>query len=327
VGCKGKKSVNENASETITVITKKIQKISVNKEISVSGNIEGNKTVKLGFLVAGKLNFIAIEEGETIKSGQLLASLDPENYSIAKDIADANLNQTQDENNRLTQMHDRKSISESDFSKTTNALKVAKAQQRLQAKNLSDTKLYSPINGVLLKKGAEVGEIIGVGIPLFVVSDIHTIKVNASVPESDLHQVQIGSMASVYVSSIDSTFRGKVTEIGSVADAATRSFNIKIELKNPNLLIRPGMTAEIKLSSAKQTEIITVPANVVLHDLDQSAYVFVVDTQRKQAFKRQISLGQIIGNDIEILSGLSPDEIVVIGGQNKLNNGSFIIVK
>ncbi len=174
-GCKGKKSIDKNANEAIPVTVQKLQIVSVNEEISASANIEGNKTVKLGFMVAGKINYIAAEEGATIKVGQLLASLDPENYSIAKEMADANLNQAQDDYNRLSIMHNRKSISESDFSKVSNALKVAQAQQHLQVKNLSDTKIYAPINGVLLKKGTEVGEIIGTGLPLFVVSNIQTV--------------------------------------------------------------------------------------------------------------------------------------------------------
>lgn len=326
-GCNRSRTVEDLSNNAITVITQQVKRTSSTKEISVSGNIEGNKTVRLGFMVAGKINFIAAEEGQSISAGQLLASLDSESYGIAKEMADANLDQTQDEYNRLNQMHERQSISESDFSKITNALKVAKAQQRLQAKNLIDTKLYSPINGVLLKKGAEVGEIIGIGLPLFAVSDIHIIKVNASVPESDLHQVLIGNEAKVFVSSLDSSFIGKVTEIGSVAEATTRTFTVKIELQNPNLLIRPGMTAEVKIISGKKTETTSIPANAILHDVDNSSYVFIADTLKKQAFKRKVSLGQIIGDNIEIISGLSQNEVLIIGGQNKVSNGSSITIK
>ncbi len=110
-----------------------------------------------------------------------------------------------------------------------------------------------PLNGVLLKRNAEVGEIINSGMPLFVVSDIYTVKINASVPESELHYLQIGNQAEVYVSSLASRFEGKVTEIGSAADATTRTFSVKIELKNPRLLLKQGMTAEIQIPT-NQTE-------------------------------------------------------------------------
>lgn len=325
-GCTGE-PVNKKAIAPIPVMTQKAEKTAVNKEIKASGNIEGSKTARLGFLVAGKINYIAGEEGSTLSAGQLLASLDPDNYRIARDIADANLAQVQDEFNRLSIMHERKSLSESDFAKISNALKAARAQRNIQNKNLLDTKIHAPFKGVLLKKGAEVGEIIGTGMPLFVVSDIDTVKVNASIPETDLQQVRIGSEAKVFISAMDSNVTGKVVEVGSVSEPTTRSFTVKIELKNPGFKIRPGMIADARIVSGITVEVLAVPGEAVLRDLDNSAYVFVVDEKKSQAFKRKVSLGQMTGNHIEITSGIHPGEIIVVGGQHKLNDGSSVTLK
>ncbi len=325
-GCSSQAS-SVPASAAIPVLTKKLEKESVAKVISVSGNIEGLKTARIGFMVAGKVNHIAAKEGTLIEAGQMIASLDPESYKIAKEIADASVDQIQDEYNRLNIMHDRKSISDSDYNKITNGLKMARAQQKLHNKNLADTKLYSPFKGVLLKCGIEAGEIIGAGLPLFAVSDIQTVRVNASVPETELHLIKMGTDAQVYVSSIDSTMKGKVVEIGSLAEPTTRSFSVKILLKNQKLIMRPGMTAEIKIMSGQKTDLISVPGEAVLRDLDNTAYVFVVDGVKKQAFKRKISLGQINETSNAVVAGLAPDELVVVGGQHKLNNGSLITLK
>ncbi|MEI6142627.1 MAG: efflux RND transporter periplasmic adaptor subunit [Mariniphaga sp.] len=325
--CNSKKTEKENVEKPILVETQTISKISTNKTISVSGNIEGNKTVKLGFLVAGKIDFIAINEGEPIGAGKLLASIDPESYAIAKDMADATVEQAQDEYNRLKEMYERKSISESDYVKISCGLKQAKAQQRLHTINFNDTKLVSPINGILLKRMTEVGEIIGVGIPFFVIADIQTVKVNASVPESDLNQIKTGGAAEVYISALDTTFAGKISEIGSVAEATSRAFTVKIELKNPKLLIRPGMTAEVKFSSVRKTEIIVAPAGSILHDADNSAFVYIADMHGNRAIKRKIAIGQISGDNIEIVSGIETGEKLIIGGQNKVSNGSLISIK
>jgi membrane fusion protein, multidrug efflux system len=323
-GCSKKNDQNVQVESAIPVLTHQINKISVNKEILVSGNIEGRKTVKLGFLVSGKINYIAGDEGSAISAGQMLASLDPENYSIAKELADVNLDQMQDEYNRISMMYERGSVSDGDFTKISNGLKQAKAQLKLQTKNLSDTKLYCPVNGVLLKKGTEVGEIIGTGVPLFVVSDINTVKVNASVPESELDKVRIGDVARVYISALDESFTGKVVEVGSVAEATTRSFLVKVELKNPGLLIRPGMTAEVRFTSSDKSEIIAIQGDAILHDADNTSYIFIVDESKKQSFKRKVTIGRIIGNNIEITSGVNENELVVVGGQNKLKDGSSI---
>jgi RND family efflux transporter MFP subunit len=327
LGCDGGKASGGAVSAPCVVDAKKVVKIGLNHEVLASGNVEGRKTVKLGFLVPGRINYIAAAEGEMIEAGQLLASLDPESYRLAKEMADANLDQVQDEYQRLSIMHERKSLSDSDFSKVTNALKAARAQQKLQTKNLADTKLYSPISGVLLKKGVEVGEIIGSGLQIFAVSDIGVVHVNASVPETEVHQIKIGSDAFVTLSSLDKTFSGKVVEVGSLAEPTTRSFSVKIELKNPKRIIRPGMTAEVKIPTGRSAEVIAIPPEAVLRDVDNSSYVFVVDWTKSQAFKRKIALGRMMQSSVEVTSGLAAGEWVVIGGQHKLNDGSAIELK
>jgi len=325
-GCQEKRS-NQAAIETaVPVVISKVTRITVSDEISLSGNIEGNKTVRLGFLVAGKIDFIAAKEGQMVSKGELLSSLDPANYSIAKELADIQVNQVQDEYDRLKLMHDNNSLSESDFAKITYGLQQAKAQQKLHTKNLADTRLYSPIDGVLLKKFCEVGEITGVGIPLFVVSDIRKIKVSAFVPENELHNIKIGQNARVLINSLDKTFNGRIIEVGSAADAASRAFSVRIELENPEMIVRPGMIAEVKVITEQPKELMVIPVEAVLHDLNDQSYVFVVDESAKRSFKRNISLGQAINDKIEVISGLKETDLVVSGGQQKLVDGSALIL-
>lgn len=327
VSCKNNNTNEQREADVFVVETQKIEAVSTSKQLNVSGNIEGNKTVRSGFLVAGKINYIAAQEGETINKGKLLASLDPESYEIALEMADANLSQMQDDYNRIKELYDRNSVTESDFVKITNGLRAAKAQRRLHAKNLEDTKLYSPIKGVMLKRGVEEGEIIDKGLPVFGVSDIYKVKVVAAVPEMELRFVKSGKKANVYVPSLDSTFVGNIIEIGTLAEPTTRTFNVKIELSNSDLLIRPGMTAEINIPTDEVKNQIILPANAVLHDVNNASYVYIVDRTKGKAFKRTVSLGKITGNDIQVVSGLNLNEVVVVNGQHKLSNGALIKIR
>jgi len=277
-------------------------------------------------MVAGKVNFIAVNEGQMVSSGQLLSSLDPESYAIAKELADIQVSQVQDEYSRLKLMHDSNSLSESDFAKISYGLQLAKAQQKLHTKNLADTKLYSPITGVLLKKLCEAGEITGVGIPLFVVSDIRKVKVSAYIPENELHNIRMGQVARVLVSSLNRTFDGRIIEVGSAADVESRAFSVKIEVDNPEMLIRPGMIAEVRIVTGQEKELLVIPVTAVLHDLNNVSYVFVVDTLKNTAFRRNISPGMLIDDQIEVTTGISPEEIIVTGGQQKLVDGSPVII-
>ena len=193
-------------------------------------------------------------------------------------------------------------------------------------KYLSDTKLYSSINGVLLKREAEVGEIISVGMPLFIIADIKKVKMLAFVPEGELHEIKIGQTANVAVSALDKTFTGKVTEVGSTAEATSRAFTIKIEIENPGLLVRPGMIAEARIATNNKKQVILLPTECIQQDLSNQSFVFVVDKAQNKVFKRRVSLGNIIDNKIAIVSGLVDSELVVIGGQQNLTDGAPISI-
>lgn len=322
--CQKRKVSDENQESAVNVLIARVCRIPVPGEISLSGNIEGSKTVRLGFLVAGKIDFISASEGQMVSKGQLLSRLDPSSYNIAMELADIQVSQIQDEYNRLKIMHDSNSLSESDFSKIYYGLQQARAQQKLHAKNLSDTRLYSPIDGILIKKLAEVGEITGVGTPLFVVSDIRKIKVNAFIPESELHKIRLGQKAAVRVSSLPDEYPGRITEVGAAADPASRAFSLKIEVDNPGMLIRPGMIAEVKIITETDNEILAVPASAIRHDLNNQSYIFIADTVCSRAFRRDVIPGEIIDGNIAILSGLNEGDIIITGGQHKLADGSLI---
>ena len=325
-GCSDKKNTTHINEVQIPVLISAVEASQSLKEISLSGNIEGFKTVRLGFLVGGKINFIAANEGQMVSKDQLIASLDPTNYGIAKELADIQVNQVQDEYNRLKLMYDNNSLSESDFAKISYGLQQAKVQQKLHTKNLEDTKLYSPIEGVLLKKLCETGEITGVGIPLFVVSDIRKIKVSAFIPENELHNIRLGQTARVLVPSLDNTFDGRIIEVGSAADVASRAFSVKIEVENRGMLIRPGMIAEVKILTGLDQEILVIPAGSILHDFNNQSFVYVIDGSAGKAFRRNVNLGRAVNNKIEVISGLKETDMVVSGGQEKLVDGSQVII-
>jgi RND family efflux transporter MFP subunit len=123
------------------------------------------------------------------------------------------------------------------------------------------------------------------------------------------------------VSSLTEPCTGKVTEVGSAADPASRAFTVRIEVDNPGLLLRPGMIAEVKISTGQQSSSLVVPMEAIQHDPANLSYVYVADSAKQRAFRRNVSLGKIINDQIEVTSGLTENEIVVTGGQQRLVDG------
>ncbi|GGE41675.1 RND family efflux transporter MFP subunit [Pedobacter psychrotolerans] len=325
VACGNQEEKSENITEQIIrVKTEKLVSTKTEQDLVLSGNIEGNATVKLGFMVSGKISQITFVPGQTVPKGSLVASLESTNYRLNKQLADVELSEAQDQFERLKIMHAKSSISELDFTKGNFALQKAGTQQKLAVKNLQDTRLYAPISGVLLSKDAEAGEIISAGTPLFVLADIKKVKVSALVPEGELKGLRKGQSADVEIEALGRHFTGTIVEVGAVADATTRAFTLKIEINNQDLAIRPGMIAQTRISSGNFRKGINVIPECIINEPGNQSYVYVVDLKSHRAFKRKISLGKMSANSVEILSGLSASETIVISGQTALNDGAHI---
>ncbi|MCX2583800.1 efflux RND transporter periplasmic adaptor subunit [Pedobacter sp. MR22-3] len=325
VACGNQEEKSKHLSEQATrVKTEKLVTTKTEQDLVLSGNIEGNATVKLGFMVPGKINQINFLPGQAVSKGSLIASLEPTNYILNKQMADVELSEAQDQFNRLKIMHAKSSISELDFTKGNFALQKAGTQQKIAVKNLQDARLYASISGILLRKDAEAGEIITAGTPFFVLADIKKVKVSASVPEGELKGLKKGQSADVEIEALGRHFKGTIVEVGALADATTRAFTLKIEINNHDLTIKPGMIAQTRISSGHFKNGINIVPECIVNEPGNQSYVYVADLKSHRAFKRKISLGKMSANRVEILSGLSAGETIVISGQTALNDGSPI---
>lgn len=322
---KEEKTVQTQSPIAVTVLP--VQESLSNSVTSISGNVDGSKTVKIGFLTSGRITSIPAVEGSFVRSGQAVATINPINYDVANDVADIQMNQVNDEYRRLKIMHDRGSISDADFQKVVTARQQASQNVRLNKNNVKETRIYAPFSGVVIKKLAEKGEIIAQGMPVMVISDISSVNINAYIPESELKNIRIGQDAEVNVSALDQTIFGKITEVGGVADPASRTFTVKIRIPNPNFKIRPGMIADVKINSANQKSGLFVPSNALIKGENNQNFVYVADKNSGKAFRRNVSIGEISDNRIEIVSGLKVGENIVVAGQNNLVNGSVISIK
>jgi multidrug efflux pump subunit AcrA (membrane-fusion protein) len=90
--------------------------------------------------------------------------------------------------------------------------------------------------------------------------------------------------------------------------------------------MRPGMIAEVKIKSTKDANCILVPAEAVVHDIDNQSYIYIVDSKDLTAFRRKVSVGRLIENKIEVTVGLSAGEMIVTAGQSKLSDGAHISI-
>ena len=261
---------------------------------------------------------------------------------------------TQDEYQRLKYLYDHQSLPANDFHKIEAAflasqqrydmarsgtrvedkraafaqLSAATAQMQEAKKRLADCQLRAPISGFIGMRQIEVGVTVAPGVPVISVVDLDPVKVRVGIPESQVGKVRVGNSANVSVSSLDGQqFQGKIEAIAAASDPASRTYVSKIVVSNPKAQLRAGMVSEAHLFGDAQVNAITVPGSAIVRDARGVTQVYILASGQNRAYGRRVNVGSMIGNEVEIQSGLNGSEQVVVDGQNYLREGSLVQIE
>ena len=175
---------------------------------------------------------------------------------------------------------------------------------------------------MITAKMTEIGATAAPGVPAFTVMKTDKVYAKASITESEISKLKIGTDAKVEISSLNETFNGKVAIVNPSADAVTRTFNVKVRLDNKEDKLLPGMISNIKINTGNTVDVITVPSESIIRDANNILYVFVI--KENKAIKKRVSLGGFKGNEVIVTKGLSIGDSVVIAGNKNLKDGQTV---
>lgn len=321
-GCAAKEE-KKAKSTAVKVSVQEIRSQGLSEELSFSGTIEADNSVQVGFAVPGTISSVKVNEGQQVSAGQLLATIDPTEYDNALLIANAGLEQAEDMFNRLNGLYQKGSLPAKDFIEIKTKLAQAKANRNLSVKRVNDTKLYAPMSGIVTAKSLEKGAMAALGVPAFTIIKTDQVYATVTVPESEIGKISKGQTANVFISTLNQQLSGKIAIINPQADPATKSYAVKVQLRNPAGRLLPGMIAQTKIATGQSLEAITIPASAVIRDADDITYVFVTGNDQK-AMRRRITASGVKGNDIIVSEGLKFGDRVVVAGQTRLKDGAAI---
>lgn len=201
--------------------------------------------------------------------------------------------------------------------------RAASAQLHEAQKRLGDTRLTAPIAGYVGMRRIDVGDSVGAGTPVMSVLDLNPVKVRVAVPESEIGDVKEGARAVVTIPSLEGRpFEGKVDTVGVAADAASRTYTVKIAVPNPDRLLRAGMVAEARIYGSTMANALTVPGESIVRDARGVVHVYVYDAGQRRVYLRRVDVGAPVGNEVAIRNGLAAGDQVVVAGQQNVREGS-----
>lgn len=322
-------SQEEGGRDEVMPVRVKTQRIGTSAFTSLrhySGTVEEEVGASLSFSVPGTLQHVYVKVGSRVKKGELLASIDPTSFKSSYDAAKVTLSQAQDVYRRMKELYDKKSLPEIKWIDVQTKLQQAVSMEEVARENLTHCNIYSPFEGVISDKKAEIGQNVAPGIPVLKLNSVSRVKVRIAVPEAEVSQVILNGKAQVEVTACGGeTFEGIIVEKGVEAHSLSHAYEVKISVDNPEGKLMPGMVARVTLAGAEGTSRCILPARLV--QLDEHNQNFIWICQGGKAEKRVIGCGAYRAEGVEVVSGLTGNEEVIVEGQQKVSNGTVVTSK
>ncbi len=290
--------------------------------ITAVGSLRSDESVTLRPEVAGRITEILFKEGRPVSRGDPLVRLDPSVSQAEVRQARANLTLAQAKHERSVDLAGRNFISGQARDEARNNLEVAASALALAEAKLRKTELKAPFSGIIGLRAVSVGDYVREGADLVNLQAIDPLKVDFRVPETFLKQVQVGQSVEVSLDALPGqTYEGKVIALDPLVDAAGRAIVIRAQVRNQDTSMRPGMFARVTLITREEREALVLPEEALI-PLGTEQFVFQVLDSR--AVRVKVETGQRRDGKVEIVSGLSRNDVVVTAGQLKLREGSLV---
>jgi len=312
------------------------QSANIADVIEAVGTLRAAETSQLAAQMMGNIVEIRVREGDHVQRGQVLAVIDDSQPRTALDratagdmaaqqeisAAESDLSLAESTFKRYQTLYERKSVSPQEFDEIKARYQAAQARREMaragqsQAKAalqqartaLSYAHIVAPFDGLVTEKKADVGTLASPGMPVFTVEDLRRYRLEATVNETDLHFVRQGQQVSVSIDAIGGReLKGKIVEIVPAADAGSRTFLVKIELPSDPAL-RSGLFGRAQITRGERTALLVPRTAIIERGQLQGIYVL---NQNRIAGLRYVTLGKPSAQQVEVLAGLQPGEILI----------------
>ncbi|MGE0591488.1 MAG: efflux RND transporter periplasmic adaptor subunit [Vicinamibacterales bacterium] len=325
---------------------------TASERLVVVGNLIGDATVSVVPRVAGRLQDIFVRLGDRVARGARIAKIEDQELleqvkqaeaasevaraTIRQREADLSLAQTSVQRSRdlfARELLPKQTLDDAEarYQAASAQLDLARAQNtQSEARldelriTLSNTVIVSPVDGFVARRYTDPGAFASQNAPVVDVVDISRVRLVANVVEKDMRQVQVGDSANVEVDAYPGEmFIGRIARVAPVLDPSTRTAPVEIEIANSDYRLKPGMYARVGIVTQAKSDALTVPANAVV-DIGGRRGVFLAD--ENVAVFRPIETGIEEPTQMEVLSGLTENDLIVTVGAASLRDGDAITI-
>ena len=292
-------------------------------QLEVQANIKTRQNVLIYPEFAGRLIKLKVEEGQKVKKGTLLAIIEDAGLKDQLDQIKLQLDLTKTTFERTKRLWDQKIGSEMMYLEAQTRYKAAKKQVSQIRQQLAKTKIYAPFSGVIDEISARLGSNLIPGVtPVLRIVNLNSMFAESDVPENYLPNITKGSKATVTIPALNLVQKTQVHQTGNFISATNRTFRVEARLENPEGIIKPNLNARLSIIDYYNPEAIMIPLRVIRENANGQPYVFILSNPEKDngytTEKRMIVLGKSKEEMIEILEGVTIDELIADEGVSLL---------
>ena len=319
-------------SEKITTVPESLPQVAVRvmgaepaareAQEEVVGTVRAKLRAAIEAKVSGRIEALLVAPGQILKAGEPIAQLDSREIQAKLDQALAVREQAARDLGRASELLAKKITTQAEFDGVQARERVAAGSVKETETMLGYTKVVAPFNGVVTRKLADVGDLASPGRPIAEMEDPGALRFEADVPEALIGNVKLGAKLAVRVGATPAAIGGAVVELAPVADPASRTFLVKLDLPATESL-RSGQFGRVLVPTG-ETQSIRIPA-AALVVRGQMETVFVAVNNHAQL--RIVRTGKRTDGEVELLSGIDPGDRVVIEGAEQLRDGQPITLK
>ena len=287
--------------------------------VYATGGVEPVRWAKVASVIRDRIVEICDCEGKTVAKGDVLVRLDDREVQAQMKELKAREDFLQREMSRVSELIARNIATTQSYERASMDLRTVQGLISVQTEKISDYTIVAPMDGVVLRRDGEIGEIAEAGQILFRVGVPKPLQVVAEVNEEDIPRVALGQTVLFRTDAFpDRRLEGKVREITPMGDVAAKTYRIKVALPDDTPL-KPGMSVEANVVTREKPNALLIPADAL-----QGNAVFVIDGS--QARKREVKIGIRGTRSVEVLSGLSDGERVASPAATDLKDGARVRV-
>ncbi|HEY4982118.1 MAG TPA: efflux RND transporter periplasmic adaptor subunit [Pseudolabrys sp.] len=288
--------------------------------VYATGGVEPVRWAKVASVIRDRIIDICDCEGKTVVKGDVLVRLDSREVQAGLKELKAREEFLQREMSRVSELITRGAATTQAHERAGMDLQTVKGLISVQTEKIADYIILAPMDGVVLRRDGEIGEIAEVGQILFRVGVPKPLQVVAEVNEEDIPRVALGHTVLFRTDAFpEQRLEGKVREITPMGDVAAKTYRIKVALPDDTPL-KPGMSVEANIVTREKPNALLIPADAL-----QGSAVFVLDGTH--ARKREVKIGIRGTRSIEVLSGLADGERVASPAATELKDGARVRIE